>query len=82
MKEFIEYIVKNLVDDPETVSVSCFDGEKIVRIEIRVNSDEIGKVVGRKGSTIKAIRTIAMTANSVFPQPVGPANTMTRFLFF
>ncbi len=62
MKEFIEYIIKNLVDRPEAVEVKCYDEEKIMQIEVRVDSNEIGKVVGRKGATIKAIRMIAMTA--------------------
>jgi predicted RNA-binding protein YlqC (UPF0109 family) len=62
MKEFIEYIVKNLVDSPESVNVNCYENEKGVAVEIRVGNGDIGKVVGRKGLTIKAIRTIAMTA--------------------
>jgi len=62
MKEFIEYIVKNLVDDPNEVNVSCNQGEKGINIEIRVGQKDIGKVVGRKGVTINALRTIAMTA--------------------
>lgn len=60
MKEFIEYIVKNLVDNPASVDVRCFEGERGVIVEVRVGTDDIGKVVGRKGLTIKAIRTIAM----------------------
>ena len=62
MKEFIEYIVKNLVDLPESVDVRCFDGEKGIVVEVRVGAGDVGKVVGRKGVTIKALRTIVMTA--------------------
>lgn len=62
MKEFIEYIIKNLVDKPEAVEVSCKEEEQSMRVEVRVDSKEIGKVVGRKGMTIKAIRMIAMSA--------------------
>lgn len=62
MKEFIEYIVKNLVDDPENVNVRCDQGERGFTVEIRVGQKDIGKVVGRKGVTINALRTIAMTA--------------------
>lgn len=61
MKEFIEYIVKNLVDHPELVEVKCFDGEKGLIVEVKVSPEEIGKVVGSRGVTINAIRTIAMT---------------------
>lgn len=60
MKEFIEYIVKNLVEKPENVDVRCFEGDKGIVVEVRVGSQDMGKVVGRKGVTIKALRTIAM----------------------
>ena len=62
MKEFIEYIVKNLVEDPEKVDINCYEGERGVVIEVKVGSDDMGKVVGRRGMTINAIRTIATTA--------------------
>jgi predicted RNA-binding protein YlqC (UPF0109 family) len=62
MKEFIEYIVKNLVDKPNSVDVKCYEKESGVVVEVRVDSDDIGKVVGRKGLTIKALRTIVITA--------------------
>lgn len=61
MKEFIEYIVKNLVDQPDKVDVRCFDGEKGLIVEVRVAPEEVGKVVGSRGVTINAIRTIAVT---------------------
>lgn len=62
MKEFIEYIVKNLVDSPNNVDVRCFEQEKGVLVEVRVGQGDVGKVVGKKGLTIKALRTIVMTA--------------------
>ncbi|CDR35063.1 KH domain-containing protein [Criblamydia sequanensis] len=61
MKEFIEYIVKNLVDSPDNVNVNCYEGDRGMVVEIKVGSQDIGKVVGKKGSTINALRTIAMT---------------------
>jgi predicted RNA-binding protein YlqC (UPF0109 family) len=61
MKEFIEYIVKNLVDSPEEVMVNCFEGERGMIVEVKVGADDVGKVVGKKGATINALRTIAMT---------------------
>jgi len=60
MKEFIEYLIKNLVDLPEKVDVRCFENDRGITVEVRVGQTDIGKVVGRKGLTIKAIRTIAM----------------------
>jgi uncharacterized protein len=60
MKEFIEYLVKNLVDDPNDVNVNCYEGERGLVVEVKVNPLDVGKVVGRKGNTIKALRTISM----------------------
>lgn len=66
MEKFIEYIVKNLVDAPDAVDVQAFDGEGSVRFEIRVAKADIGKVVGRRGQTIKALRLISsLTAQRV-----------------
>ncbi len=61
MKEFIEYIVKNLVDQPDSVSVECIQGEKGLIVQLRVSPIDMGKVVGRKGMTIKALRTIVLS---------------------
>jgi hypothetical protein len=62
MKEFIEYVVKALVDHPEEVSVTQIDGEKTVIFELRCNGSDIGKVIGKQGRTIKAIRTLLGSA--------------------
>ncbi len=60
MNEFFAYIIKNLVDAPELVQVNSFQGDNGIVVEVRVKKEDIGKVLGRKGSTIKALRTIAM----------------------
>jgi uncharacterized protein len=61
MKEFIEYLVKNLVDDPDKVEVQCSQIERGLRVQVRVSQGDMGKVVGRKGMTIKALRTIVLS---------------------
>ena len=58
MKEFIEYIAKRLVDNPDSVQVSEVEGEKTTVYELRVHVDDLGKVIGRKGQTAKAVRTL------------------------
>ena len=58
MKEFIENIARALVDHPESVNVTEVEGEKTTVYELRVFQDDLGKVIGRKGQTAKAIRTI------------------------
>lgn len=58
MKDLIEYIVKAVVDSPEDVHVTQVDGESTVVFELRVRQEDVGKVIGKKGRTINAIRTI------------------------
>jgi uncharacterized protein len=70
MKDFIAYLIKNLVDQPDSVSVQIFDGEQGTIVEIRVSNDDVAKVVGRQGRTIKALRTIAMTIGARFGRRV------------
>ena len=62
MKPFVEYIIKNLVEQPNAVDVRCFEGERGVMVEVRVAAQDVGKVVGRRGNTINALRTIATMA--------------------
>lgn len=59
MKEFIAYIVKNLVEKPDEVDVQEIEGQSKTLVEIRVAKEDIAKVVGKGGRTINAIRTIA-----------------------
>ncbi|CAM0117090.1 KH domain-containing protein [Rhabdochlamydiaceae symbiont of Dictyostelium giganteum] len=61
MKEFVEYLIKNLVDAPEEVQVNIVEGEKGTVIEVKVAPQDIGKIVGRQGRTVKALRVITMT---------------------
>jgi predicted RNA-binding protein YlqC (UPF0109 family) len=62
MKEFIEYVVKALVDYPEQVDIREVDGERVVVFELRLNQTDIGKVIGKSGRTITAIRTLLTSA--------------------
>ena len=63
MKEFVEYIVKKLVDRPNEVSINEIEGEKTVVLELRVGSGEMGKVIGKNGRIAQSIRTL-LTATS------------------
>ncbi len=70
MKDFIAYLIKNLVDHPDAVDIQILDGQQGTIVEIRVSSDDIAKVVGRQGRTIKSLRTIAMTVGARFGRRV------------
>ena len=58
MKDLIEFMVKALVDDPGEVSITEINGDKITLYELRVAKTDIGKVIGKRGRTAGAIRTI------------------------
>ena len=57
MKELLLYVAKNLVDDPDAVTVREIPGETTV-LELRVAPADMGKVIGRQGRIAKEIRTI------------------------
>ena len=61
MKELLLYIAKNLVDDPEAVTVSEIKDEDGTVLELRVAPGDMGKVIGRQGRIAKEIRTIVKT---------------------
>jgi len=62
MKDFVEYIVKKLVDHPDEVKVSQIDSEKTVIMELSVKEGDLGKVIGKKGRTAKALRVLLTAA--------------------
>jgi hypothetical protein len=62
MKAFVEFVVKALVDHPEQVDVKEVDGERVVVFELRLNQTDVGKVIGKSGRTITAIRTLLTSA--------------------
>lgn len=59
MKEFIEYIAKNLVDNPEGVVVTeSVSEDKKILLSLKVQQDDIGKVIGKQGKTAQAMWTL------------------------
>jgi len=58
MKDLVEFIVKALVDDPSEVQINEVTGDRVTLYELRVAKKDIGKIIGKKGKTAAAIRTI------------------------
>jgi len=58
MKALVEVIVKSLVDMPDEVKITEVTGTNVHVLELRVHKDDIGKVIGKHGQTVGAIRTI------------------------
>ena len=59
MKEAVEMVIKSLVDDVEAVDVREVDHQGTTLIEVRVAPGDMGKVIGRQGRTIRALRSLA-----------------------
>ncbi|HHE76455.1 MAG TPA: KH domain-containing protein [Candidatus Parcubacteria bacterium] len=57
-KEFLEYIIKALVDHPEDVKIDRKVDEMGVLLSLRVNPEDMGQLIGKGGSTAKAIRNL------------------------
>ncbi len=62
MKEAVEKIVKGIVSEPDAVEISEHADGKTVRIEVRVADGDMGKIIGREGRTVKAIRSLLFFA--------------------
>ena len=58
-KDMVEYIAKSLADQPTDVEVAASVGDSVIMIEMNVASEDMGRLIGRKGRTINAIRTLA-----------------------
>lgn len=58
MKEILETIVKNLVDNQEAVEIKEVEGDKNIKFEVKVAEEDMGKIIGRQGKIAQSIRTI------------------------
>jgi predicted RNA-binding protein YlqC (UPF0109 family) len=63
MREAVEMVVKSLVDDVEAVDVREVDQQGATLIEVRVAPADMGKIIGRQGRTIRALRSLAYAAS-------------------
>ena len=60
--EVLEYLARHLVDEPEQVEVVVVEDDEPVTLELIVAPDDIGKVIGRRGRTAKALRAVVSAA--------------------
>jgi uncharacterized protein len=63
VKDLVEYLAKALVDSPDQVSVESFEEDDgTIVLELQVADDDVGKVIGRNGRTVNALRTVVRAA--------------------
>ncbi len=58
LENALEHLVRGIVDNPDDVTVELVSGRRGRTLEVRVNPDDLGKVIGRNGRTAKALRTV------------------------
>ena len=58
MREFLEFIAKHLVDYPDSVMIEYEEKENKVMFKLNVAAQDVGKIIGRKGRTAQALRTL------------------------
>jgi uncharacterized protein len=63
LEELVLVLARSLVDEPDEVEVSGTETDSRVDLELRVAQDDMGKIIGRQGRTIRAIRTVAKAAS-------------------
>lgn len=83
-KEFLEFVVKSLVDNPDAVKVERTVDEMGVLLKLKLDPSDMGKIIGRAGSTAKAIRTLLKAVgikyrariNLMIEEPEGAVRSM------
>ena len=70
MVELVKYIAQSLVEKPDAVDVREVENEDGIVIELRVDADDMGKVIGKQGRIAKAIRTVVKAASARSEKPV------------
>ena len=64
MQEFLEYVVKGLVQKPEAVTITPVERAGMTVYELRMDSSDVGKIIGRQGITINAIRSLLLAGSA------------------
>jgi len=64
MQAFLEYVVKGLVHNPEAVTITPVEREGTTVYELRLDPQDVGKIIGRQGMTINAIRSLLLAGSA------------------
>jgi predicted RNA-binding protein YlqC (UPF0109 family) len=64
MQAFLEYVIKGLVQNPEAVSITPVERVGMTVYELRLHQEDVGKIIGRHGVTINAIRSLLLAGSA------------------
>jgi len=78
MKELVEFLVKSLVDHPEEVSLNQQEADDTLLMELKISPDDLGKIIGKNGNTINAIRTVLQAAAPAIRSVPGWKSSLER----
>lgn len=71
MKDLVTVIVSNLVHNPEKIDIKEIETDEMITYEIRVSDEDIGRIIGKQGRIIKAIRTVVKASSVNFNKRVN-----------
>jgi uncharacterized protein len=78
LAEALEHLVRGIVDSPEDVKVAVKNNRRSEIIEVRVNQEDLGRVIGRQGRTARALRTVISALADGEPVRVDVVDTDRR----
>jgi len=64
MQSFLDYVVKGLVDRPDAVTITPVERKGVTIYELRLHPTDVGKIIGRQGATIQAIRALLQVGSA------------------
>jgi uncharacterized protein len=64
MQAFLEYVVKGLVNHPDQVTITPVERQGLTVFELRLHPEDVGRVIGRQGMTINAIRSLLLAGSA------------------
>jgi uncharacterized protein len=70
MKALVEYLVRSLADHPDQVTLAEHETDDSILLELKISPDDVGKIIGKNGNTINAIRTVLQAAASSYKKRV------------
>jgi predicted RNA-binding protein YlqC (UPF0109 family) len=64
VKDVLEYVAREIVEHPDAVEVTEIERERSVQLQLRVDPEDMGKVIGKGGRTVRALRTVVKAAGT------------------
>ena len=71
LKEYVDFTIKKIVDNPDDIKITITISTKSVIVQIQSNQEDLGKIIGKKGRTIEALKILTLAIkNTQFPRDI------------